>query len=42
MYLGTITSVMTKSLQTKSEFEVEGKKVSGHQGGSFFNKYIVG
>ena len=42
MYLGTITSVMTKSLQTKSEFEVEGKKVSGHQGGSLFNKYIVG
>ena len=27
MYLGTITSVMTKNLQDKPKFEVEGKKV---------------
>ena len=27
MYLGTITSVMTKNLQDKPQFEVEGKKV---------------
>ena len=40
MYLGTITSVMTKNLQEKLEFEISGKKVNMLAGDNFDGLYI--